>query len=119
MVRERVPGVSMVGAATFPGGTCAPPICCKDSRWHLQRWLTTRVPRYERRRGISVPSVAFPLLVVAGRTYAETRGRPVADFYGADLIEFPNLHHVALVQERAVRTAIGAWLHELTTRPQM
>ena len=72
----------------------------------------------ERRHGISVPSVTVPLLVVAGKTYTETRGRPVADFYGADLIEFPNLHHVALVQEREVRTAIGAWLSELATRPQ-
>jgi fermentation-respiration switch protein FrsA (DUF1100 family) len=72
----------------------------------------------ERRRGISVPSITVPLLVVAGKTYTETRGGPVADFYGADLIEFPNLHHVALVQEREVRTAIGAWLSELATRPQ-
>jgi hypothetical protein len=73
----------------------------------------------ERRRGISVPSIAVPLLVVAGKTYPETRGGPVADFYGGDLIEFPDLHHVALVQEREVRTAIAVWLSELATRPQM
>ena len=80
--------------------------------------LESSFARDERRRGISVPSITVPLLVVSGKTYAETRGGPVADFYGADLIEFPHLHHVALVQEREVRTAIGAWLSQPATRPQ-
>jgi pimeloyl-ACP methyl ester carboxylesterase len=69
----------------------------------------------ERQRGISVPTVSCPLLVVASRTYATTRGRPIADFYGGDLLEFPDLHHVSLVDEAAVRTAILSWLNRVVT----
>ena len=64
----------------------------------------------ERKRGISVPSVNCPLLVVASKTYGEHRGSPVADFYGGEIVYFPHLHHVSLVREVAVRTTISDWL---------
>jgi len=64
----------------------------------------------ERKRGVSVPSVHCPLLVVAGKTYGEQRGAPVAEFYGGELAYFPHLHHVSLVREVAVRTTISDWL---------
>ncbi len=67
----------------------------------------------ERQRGVSVPSVGCPLLVIASATYADTRGFPVADHYGGELALFPHLHHVSLVQNAEVRTAIGNWLIRL------
>lgn len=65
--------------------------------------------RCERKRGISVPVIGCPLLVVAGRDYVATRGRPVAAFYGADLMEFPTLSHFRLVVDPRVRDAIARW----------
>jgi pimeloyl-ACP methyl ester carboxylesterase len=73
----------------------------RESRWALA----------ERQRGISIPAVSCPLLVVASRTYAATRGRRIADFYGGDLLEFPELHHVSLLDDAGVRTAISSWLN--------
>ena len=66
--------------------------------------------RGERKRGISVPSVPCPMLVVAGHEYVETRGRPVADHYGAELVDFPTLSHFQLVVEPRVREAIARWV---------
>jgi pimeloyl-ACP methyl ester carboxylesterase len=67
----------------------------------------------ERKRGVSVPSVQCPLLVVAGKTYGDQRGSPVAAFYGGELAYFPHLHHVSLVREVAVRTTISDWLSQV------
>jgi pimeloyl-ACP methyl ester carboxylesterase len=64
----------------------------------------------ERKRGISVPSVHCPLLVVASRTYGHQRGSPVAEFCGGELAYFPHLHHVSLVRDVVVRTTISDWL---------
>jgi pimeloyl-ACP methyl ester carboxylesterase len=64
----------------------------------------------ERTRGISVPSVRCPLLVVASQTYRDKRGAPVADFYHGELVCFPALHHVSLVTNMIVREAICEWL---------
>ena len=70
--------------------------------------------RGERKRGISVPGFACPVLVVAGCDYLATRGRPVADRYGAELLEFPELDHVQLVTDPRVRTAIAGWVRAVT-----
>lgn len=67
------------------------------------------IARCERKRGISVPAIGCPLLVVAGRDYVATRGRPVAEYYGADLADFPALGHFRLVVEPSVRDAIARW----------
>ncbi|WP_225753514.1 alpha/beta fold hydrolase [Actinotalea sp. Marseille-Q4924] len=63
----------------------------------------------ERKRGISVPSVTCPLLVVAGRS-GPPRGRQVAQHYGADLVEFPDLGHSDLVADPGVMAGIASWL---------
>ena len=70
--------------------------------------------RCERKRGISIPTIACPLLVVAGRDYVATRGRPVAEHYGAQLMEFPDLGHFQLVVDRRVREAVAQWLSSVT-----
>lgn len=72
--------------------------------------LESNLALTERRRGISVPTVSCPLLVVASGTYADSRGSPVASFYGGEFICFADLHHVSLVQDRRVRAAILDWL---------
>ena len=64
----------------------------------------------ERERGISVPAVPCPLLVIAGGTYRATRGRNVASLYGGDYLEFADLHHVPLVRDTRVRQAIADWV---------
>ena len=65
--------------------------------------------RCERKRGISIPTIDCPLLVVAGRDYVATRGRPVAEQYGAELVEFPTLGHFQLVVDPRVRDAVAQW----------
>jgi len=65
--------------------------------------------RCERKRGISIPTIDCPLLVVAGRDYVATRGRPVAEQYGAELVEFPTLGHFQLVVDQRVRDAVAQW----------
>jgi pimeloyl-ACP methyl ester carboxylesterase len=63
----------------------------------------------ERKRGISVPSVACPVLVVAGRS-GQPQGRRVARHYGADVLEFPDLGHSDLVVGPGVMAGIATWL---------
>lgn len=70
--------------------------------------------RCERKRGISIPAIDCPLLVVAGRDYVATRGRPVAEYYGADLVEFPVLSHFQLVVDERVRDAIAQWVNSVS-----
>jgi len=52
---------------------------------------------------------------VASRTYLATRGRPIADYYGGELVEFPGSHHVSLLDDAAVREAISSWLSRVVT----
>ena len=63
----------------------------------------------ERKRGISVPSVDCPVLVVSGRS-GHAQGRLVARHYGADLLEFSDSGHSALVVDPDVMAGIAAWL---------
>jgi pimeloyl-ACP methyl ester carboxylesterase len=70
----------------------------------------SRLARGERKRGISVPTTTCPMLVVAGRDYTSERGRPVAEYYGAELMEFPRLRHFQLVVDPQVRVAIARWV---------
>lgn len=63
----------------------------------------------ERRRGISVPSVDCPVLVVAGRT-GRSAGRQVARHYDGDLLEYPDLGHSDLVAAPRVMVGIASWL---------
>lgn len=66
--------------------------------------------RADRKRGISVPSLPCPSLVIVSAEFREERGRPIADLYGSDLVEFPDLDHWGLVRDRRVRRAIADWL---------
>lgn len=64
----------------------------------------------ERARGISAGPVDCPVLVVGGHDFAKERAHPAAEHLGADLIEFPDLHHVALLHDARVLSSIAAWL---------
>ncbi len=75
----------------------------------MRHRLESLLARGERKRGVSVPAIDCPLLVVAGRDYIATRGRPVAEHYGAELMEFPELSHFQLVVDQRVRDAIARW----------
>lgn len=66
--------------------------------------------RAERKRGISVPSLACPSLVIFGDDFREERGERVAQLYGSDALDFPGLDHWQLVLDERVRDAIARWL---------
>ena len=63
--------------------------------------------RTERKRGVSVPELACPALVVYGDEFPEDRGRTLAAYYGAEELAFPGLDHWDLVRDERVRKALG------------
>ena len=63
--------------------------------------------RAERKRGISVPSLPCPALVVYGDEFADERGQELAAFYGAEALAFPGLGHWDLVLDERVRERLG------------
>lgn len=79
--------------------------------------------RGERKRGISVPRLPCPSLVVSGSAFREDRGTRVALLYGSDELRFPDLDHWGLVRDRRVRDAIREWLgvqlNAAADRPQI
>ncbi|HEU5192239.1 MAG TPA: alpha/beta fold hydrolase [Methylomirabilota bacterium] len=70
--------------------------------------------RAERKRGISVPEIACPVLVVYGDEFADERGRRLVERYGAREVALPGKSHWDLVRDpdaiRAVAGAIAALL---------
>jgi pimeloyl-ACP methyl ester carboxylesterase len=66
--------------------------------------------RAERKRGISVPSLPCPSLVVYGDDFREERGTAIARLYGSIERAFPGLDHWDLVRHRRVREAIADFL---------
>jgi pimeloyl-ACP methyl ester carboxylesterase len=66
--------------------------------------------RLERKRGISVTSLACPSLVVTGDDFREERGAVVAELYGSELIDFPGLSHWDLVRSPEVRVAVARFV---------
>jgi pimeloyl-ACP methyl ester carboxylesterase len=66
--------------------------------------------RAERKRGISVPSLPCPSLVIAGADFPKERGRFMADLYGSEFVEFPQLRHFDLVLDGAPRRAVADFL---------
>ena len=58
--------------------------------------------RGERKRGLSVPSLPCPALVVYGDEFAEERGRRLAAYYRAEELAFPGLDHWGLVLDEQV-----------------
>ena len=63
--------------------------------------------RAERKRGISVPALPCPALVVYGDEFAQERGRRLASYYGAEELAFPGLDHWGLVLDEQVRNRLG------------
>jgi pimeloyl-ACP methyl ester carboxylesterase len=66
--------------------------------------------RAERKRGISVPGIRCPSLVVYGRDFPDERGTRLAGFYGSDERQFPGLDHWGLVRDPRVRSSVADWL---------
>ena len=66
----------------------------------------------ERHRGISVPGVDCPLLVIAGRDFADTRGHAVVDRYGGELRAFPDVPHGLLADDPGVIDAATTWVRD-------
>lgn len=66
--------------------------------------------RAERKRGISIPTLPCPSLVIYGDSFREQRGKAIAQLYGSDELDFPGLSHWALVREPRVRIAVRDWL---------
>jgi pimeloyl-ACP methyl ester carboxylesterase len=81
---------------TFPDGIRARP---ESSR-----------ARAQRKRGISVPSLPCPSLVVYGDSFPTERGILLARLYGSETLAFPGLDHWDLVLDPRVRTAIANWV---------
>jgi pimeloyl-ACP methyl ester carboxylesterase len=70
--------------------------------------------RGERKRGVSVPSLPCPALVVSGDEFPDERGRVLAARYGAEELSFPGLDHWGLVLDERVRTGISDYLSRST-----
>lgn len=69
--------------------------------------------RSERKRGVSVPAIDCPVLVVVGRDDFDPRRRRTAERYGAELQVFAGLGHYQLVVDPRVRAAVAAWTDTL------
>jgi pimeloyl-ACP methyl ester carboxylesterase len=68
--------------------------------------------RAERKRGISVPELPCPALVVYGDEYPDERGRAIAARYSAEELHVPGLDHLGLVLDERVPAAVAGWLKE-------
>jgi pimeloyl-ACP methyl ester carboxylesterase len=66
--------------------------------------------RAERKRGISIPALACPSLVVHGDDFPDDRGRDLAAHLRSDLRAFPGFDHWDLVLRPEVPAAVAAWL---------
>jgi len=66
--------------------------------------------RAERKRGISVPSLPCPTLVVYGDELPEERGAAVAANYGAESLHVRGAGHWDLVLDPEIRRALRTWL---------
>ena len=70
----------------------------------------SRLARSERKRGVSVPSLPCPSLVVSGDEFAEARGTAVAGVYSSEVLIVPGLDHWSLVRDPATAAAAARWL---------
>ena len=70
----------------------------------------SRLARSERKRGVSVPSLPCPTLVVYGDEFGEARGRALARVYSSEEVFVPGIDHWGLVGDRRVAAAVAAWL---------
>jgi pimeloyl-ACP methyl ester carboxylesterase len=70
----------------------------------------SRLALEERQRGITIPLIDCPLLVIASSSYPTSRGSDVVDHYGGELLEFPTLDHGSVIKAPEVASAITTWL---------
>lgn len=70
----------------------------------------SRLARSERKRGISVPALPCPALVVSGDEFAEARGTAVAGVYSSEELNMTGLDHWSLVRDPATAAAVSRWL---------
>lgn len=66
--------------------------------------------RAERKRGVSMPSMPGPTLVVSGREFSEDRGRLLAARYRVAHRSYPALSHWQLVRDPQVALAAAEFL---------
>jgi hypothetical protein len=66
--------------------------------------------RGERKRGISIPELPCPSLVVHGDDFPDERGRDLAAHYGSEVRAFPGFDHWDLVLRPEVPAAVAEWL---------
>jgi pimeloyl-ACP methyl ester carboxylesterase len=66
--------------------------------------------RTERQRGISIPRLPCPSLVIYGDEFPDQRGRKIAERYGSQQCAFPGLDHWGLIRDPRVREAIGSFV---------
>jgi len=66
--------------------------------------------RLERKRGISVPSLPCPSLVICGEDFPDERGTALAALYGSEVLHYPGLRHWDLVLDPRVREALSKFL---------
>ena len=66
--------------------------------------------RAERKRGIRVPELPCPSLVICGVEFPTDRGAPVAALYGSTLVEIPGVDHWALLRNVRTREAIARFI---------
>jgi pimeloyl-ACP methyl ester carboxylesterase len=66
--------------------------------------------RAERKRGITVPALPCPTLVVHGDELPADRGVDVAAHYGADVLHVPGATHWDLVLDAEIRLRVAEWL---------
>jgi pimeloyl-ACP methyl ester carboxylesterase len=86
----------------FPAGVRSRPESC--------------VARAERKRGLPVPSLPCPSLVVCGDEFPDDRGSQLARRYGSDIRFFPGLDHWDLVLDGRIREAIRDFHARLARR---
>ena len=74
----------------------------------------TLLARGERKRGVPVPELPCPALVVYGDEFPEDRGRELAAYYGAEELSFPGVDHWGLVRDGRVRDELAGYLSRST-----
>jgi pimeloyl-ACP methyl ester carboxylesterase len=70
----------------------------------------SKLARAERKRGISVPELPCPALVIYGDEFPGERGRAIAEWYGAKERHLAGLDHVGLVLDERPPVAVSEWL---------
>jgi hypothetical protein len=84
---------------------------------NIQARPESQLARDQRKRGISVPEVISSTLVICGRDCANDRGHKLAEYYGAQILEFADFNHWDLVLRPEVPKAVEAFLRQRGISP--